>query len=1252
MQSHISAADIEQWTNNDPRRAQELLPKLIWKLVLSSCSQIRNHHFPFESGIQFNGYDGYLDADSASKFVPNGKSIWEFGTNTNIKEKFEKDYSKRSFEQTGFDRTNATFCFVSSHIWTHKKSAAEIAIEKENTRIWKNVRIYDAADIEMWLDENPSVSIWFSKILGKTIKGVRTFNEYWQVISQSTTPHLLPEFFLEGRNSILSDFQDKLSCRNAQIVLSSDSPIEAVLVLASELIRAGNESEHLFDHCVIVDDLSQIDLSDTFWNDIIFILNPQTSRSNTTPLVFSGTIVIPVCKYDPLDKICQRGLKIEIKQRSRHSFCRGLEKLGYSSTDANQIASKTWMSFMALYRNIANNPTERQPAWLENPQLDLLLPALFVKEWEKTSDGDKRIIEMLSHKDYPTYIAEVERFVRTIDAPIINISEVYACVSASDTWGCLWNYISETHITDYLEAVKLVFSTPDPTYDLPREQWSYAQLLGRKDPYSSRLRKGLIFSLAMLSKNGATDRDTILSDLPELCTTTISSILAAVDSLPKLYTIIPFFPEIAEATPNALLNYLEQEITQSESLIWHSFEPEKDFLFDRSFYFPIIYSLEILLWDRQFAFRALHFLLKIAESSIPPKTREIIQKAVVDVFRFWYPQGIFTKEERKKLLGYILTTYPATGAHLSEILLSPENDMASPIPYPKWGDTEYTEPEVSDADVDEMMSFLAKSFYENITPTYPAWSVVLKCFPAFSEVVEMLFEKCVEQSLKMSTEDLIHFCEDMADYISRHRKFKRSSWAAPSEQLNRIEQLYNDILPAVPEAYIHNFSYTFYGLNPIQLDGSHYEWAKEQERRLENCEIQMAKMVSQLGKDSYFSIASKVEDVRLFAKSFVLKYLENTFNWAAIQTLRDQSGKCAKCVIRELSFQKIISLDKSFLLSFSEEDVVWILTCFDISEDVIKFVGTFSPQAQISYWKEVDCNGIQNERTETTIHIVQKLIEVGRGYEILDFIVYSDFNYIPSIISLLQAVANENSKPELHDRVCSRINRSGIGKLFEKMYQEIDTYKDTIALLELIYLNVLDGMPKCLLNQLLKDPGLFVDLLSHVYRNDDNLVQIDETAKKASIHYRELLNRIHQIPGYISETKEIDEGFFWHWLTTVRSISEARRYLTACDIEIGRILSYSPMGKDDLWPAECVRKYIEKNGNGIIGKEITIARCNQRGIHNVTGGKDEMDIAKHYQEYADELEVLYPKTAKIVREISNSYFYESKREMQRELIGY
>lgn len=58
MKIHISANDIKQWGTNGARRAQEQLPLLIWKLILASCTLIRNHHFPFNEGIQYNGFDG------------------------------------------------------------------------------------------------------------------------------------------------------------------------------------------------------------------------------------------------------------------------------------------------------------------------------------------------------------------------------------------------------------------------------------------------------------------------------------------------------------------------------------------------------------------------------------------------------------------------------------------------------------------------------------------------------------------------------------------------------------------------------------------------------------------------------------------------------------------------------------------------------------------------------------------------------------------------------------------------------------------------------------------------------------------------------------------------------------------------------------------------------------------------------------------------------------------------------------------
>ena len=42
----IKASQIKNWTEREPRRAQEILPKLVWKLVLASSKKIEDIHFP------------------------------------------------------------------------------------------------------------------------------------------------------------------------------------------------------------------------------------------------------------------------------------------------------------------------------------------------------------------------------------------------------------------------------------------------------------------------------------------------------------------------------------------------------------------------------------------------------------------------------------------------------------------------------------------------------------------------------------------------------------------------------------------------------------------------------------------------------------------------------------------------------------------------------------------------------------------------------------------------------------------------------------------------------------------------------------------------------------------------------------------------------------------------------------------------------------------------------------------------------
>ena len=91
----ITAAEIDNWTAKEPRRAQEVLPRLVWKLILGSCTRINDHHFPYGKAIQYSGYDGYLDTNDENPFVPFGKSVWEFGTDEDAKGKLNSDYQRQ-----------------------------------------------------------------------------------------------------------------------------------------------------------------------------------------------------------------------------------------------------------------------------------------------------------------------------------------------------------------------------------------------------------------------------------------------------------------------------------------------------------------------------------------------------------------------------------------------------------------------------------------------------------------------------------------------------------------------------------------------------------------------------------------------------------------------------------------------------------------------------------------------------------------------------------------------------------------------------------------------------------------------------------------------------------------------------------------------------------------------------------------------------------------------------------------------------
>jgi len=160
-----NATDIDRWA--DQRDSQAILPKLIRRLVLASINRVERLHFRSDEGVQLGGWDGIVQVPTGNAFVPDGISGWELSTSGDVKGRAEDNYQKRSCDPHTLSIGSTSFVFVTARRWPGKTGdeKEKWAAEKRQEGIWKDVRAYDADDLDAWLEQAPEADIWFSTLI-------------------------------------------------------------------------------------------------------------------------------------------------------------------------------------------------------------------------------------------------------------------------------------------------------------------------------------------------------------------------------------------------------------------------------------------------------------------------------------------------------------------------------------------------------------------------------------------------------------------------------------------------------------------------------------------------------------------------------------------------------------------------------------------------------------------------------------------------------------------------------------------------------------------------------------------------------------------------------------------------------------------------------------------------------------------------------------------------------------------------------
>lgn len=1254
MNNSITATEIDAWAKLNPRRAQELLPELIVRLILCTSSKINDYNFPIEKGIQFSGYDGVLDSGEATSYFPEGKSVWEFGTNEDALGKFKSDIEKRHTEPLGVDINNTAFIFSTLKIWNHRTSIEEALNESRAKYNWKEIRIIDGAKIALWLQSHTAVAVWFANIIGKPIHGIRTIEDYWTDYCETTLPKLNKDYFLLGRDSQISKLSKWIEKKSGSLTLISESSIESVLFVAAYFLNYPERNRAVMNKTLIVESPEE-------WNSLIIsdekdcLLIPVFNFTEDIRCPSELFIILPVAKHSPLSKLTKNVDSIVIDKRRKAIYHKALETLGFESSDFLKIETDTKRSFLPLYRMITTIVARKKPKWLSESTIEDLIPAFLAGGWNGNVAGDREAVEKLSGYKYEEYIQRINKWLTVEDAPIFKVFDTYQIVSVQEMWTFLYDCLTEEQVKKFRECVLAVFGAEDPTFELPEEQWAMAAIYGKEAKYSNLLCQGLTISLILFSEQSDKENHCNITSTERYVYSLVSEILKSINTWQQWNTLAPLMTLLAEASPTAVLEKLEQEVINNQSEMWALFRPAKDAFWGRSYYTYILWTLEQLVWYECFVVRAIDLLVQINEKGFKYTLQNSPLNTLYEIFCTWYPQCCLACNNRIELLRKICRKYPATGNELIIKLLPTGHSVCESIQKPRWHSFEnefdegVTRKEHSDtlqAIADIAMSGAA---------TAAQWSNIIKhasfFFHARVSWIDTLMEYC-KGITKLEKNEI---AKSLRSEISRNREFCNADWAIPEEFVYEMEQVLSKLLPAGCEQYEYLFKQNPKLLHPIPYEEGTFDYQK---RRSYLREIRMNvvhQILDKYGADTLIEFSFKAEDTDELAEIIVETILHRTYDFPLICKIKLENHRLYVSVL--LRLYQANSLEQLLMAlgaaDLTNEQIADIL-CYGPMEPSVweKLEGLGEGVARY-YWEHISVFRLNEKYNEHWDYFLGRLLKYNRPFSAAHAIVFSGYSNSTMIMNILRKCCELQDYTEPTGVTFRGLAEHDILNLFEKLYNDQNIELDKLAQLEISFLPYFEynSTPKGIIRHLHNNPIEYVDLLTYNYKPDPGS---DFTMKEHSGDQRRLAYEIVElfkvVPG-CGETP-VSEMEFKEWVAAAQEYADSIGYSASFAYCFGRVLSYAPVGEDGIFPHEMIRDYFEHTHSEKLINSFISGKQSQRGVHAVTGGIEEKEISIKYREDASKLRISYPHTAAILEKLAEYYWQESLYEQKWELLDF
>lgn len=1248
----LTATDIDTWA--DSKLAQTHLPLLVRRLVFATASGLAAASFRAGEGVALPGWDGIVEATGSAVYVPAGPSFWEMGTDQDIKGKADDDYGKRTADPLGAVPNTSAFVFVTPRRWSMKGKWKTI-----HTGTWREVRVYDADDIEAWLDEAPAVRTWLARLLGKRPDGVIDLEGYLQGWSGVTQKALSPELVLAGRGEVVAKLRAWVSGPPAVLTLRGETVEEAIAVVAAASLDAGDlAAQRLASRGIVVEAVQA-------WRDLAAGGKPLVLISKLGPGMDTAAsaaaqghhVLVPLDRSAP-----PANGELAIPRIGRQAAEEALRGMGLDEGRAQQVVRSAGGSLTVLRRQFAINQSLLEPPWVRTADARTLAGVLLLGGWDESSPADKALVERLASRNYADVEGALVEAERLPDAPLRRSGTVWQWVSREDAWTYLASRLTVAGLRLYAGVAAEVLGSLQPKFDLPAGQRFAAAVHGKQTPHSTWLREGLAASLGLLAVRADALTESVRAQTAGLVDGVVAGTLAAATDWRCWASLGELLQVLAEASPDAFLDAVDTALAAGPT-DWKKLFEEAGPTGSPS-HSGLLWALELLAWSPQHLSRAALLLAKL-DAVDPGGTRGNRPSAsLLGILSGWYPQTAAPLATRLKVADLIAARLPDVGWRLLVRLLpSTKGSFALPHPQPRWRDWAVSWlPDVAMPAVAQHVAEVHKRLLAQAGEDAARWVDVVKALddlpqPQCEEAVDALAGKVTKD---WPRDGRLKLWECLRDVLHHHRSFPDADWAFGEAIVGKVDALYAACAPeSLAERNAWAFAYRVHLPSPPKGGDIREEARLTNELRRGSIEA----IVAAGGVDALIAFGRSVERPEIVgsvaAGVVTAPADEDRILCACLPATDEKERALGRGFLGARSWAGapalVSTLDRLRAQEGWAPDVqASALGPFPLNDDTWAVARRWGGEVEQAYWARVDAQRLRLGPKDIA-YAAERLLASGRpdavlalGDELFDGEAHAPRLDLDLVFRALDAYLVPPPDPNATKR--APVGSYELGLVFEALETVNGVDEGRLALLEFAYLLVLEDArkpPKVLHRVLASDPASFVEVLKTLYRAEgDPKTEADaDTKALAQASYR-LLRSWKGLPGQ-SDGGALDGAALREWITAVRRDCAAAGREKVGDLRLGEVLARSPVGENAAWPHEAVRELLESVDSPELARGFSLAVRNSRGVVRKSigeGGGQERALAAKYAGYAEALSVESPKTAAVLRKIATSYEREGAEE--------